>query len=148
MQWDKWSGICSERNTAGSGGTKDLVLHQKDVKSAFLSSRLAETVYLEQPEGFSSGDSQVCTTKSLWTAAGRKRLVTDAEHVPSWWKVHKKQQRLLFVLDEEKKWCNDLCAGLGRWHHHWVQMSRQNWKSEEPHYPGSCKCRSSSHLGR
>ena len=33
---------------------------QKGCKSAFLNSPLAQTVYMEQPEGFSSGDTQVC----------------------------------------------------------------------------------------
>ena len=33
---------------------------QKGCKSAFLNSPIAETVYMEQPEGFSSRDSQVC----------------------------------------------------------------------------------------
>ena len=41
------------------GAQDDLVLHQMDFKSASLNSLLAETVYLEQPEGFISGDSQV-----------------------------------------------------------------------------------------
>ena len=38
----------------------DLVLHQMDVKSALLNSPPAEKVYMDQSEGFSSGDSQVC----------------------------------------------------------------------------------------
>ena len=42
------------------GAQDDLVLHQMDVKSALLNSPSAETVYMEQPEGLSSGDSQVC----------------------------------------------------------------------------------------
>ena len=41
------------------GAQDDLVLHQRDVQSDFLISSLAETVYLEQPEMFISGDSQV-----------------------------------------------------------------------------------------
>ena len=49
----------TKRKLLALGAQYDLVLHQMDVKSAFLSSPLAETVYMEQSEGFSSGDSQV-----------------------------------------------------------------------------------------
>ena len=38
------------------GAQDDLVLHRMNVKSAFLNSSLAGTVYMEQPEGFNSGD--------------------------------------------------------------------------------------------
>ena len=49
----------TKRKLLALGVQDDLVIHQMDVKSAFLSSPLAETVYMEQSEGFSSGDSQV-----------------------------------------------------------------------------------------
>ena len=51
----------TKRTMLALGAQDDLVLHQMDVQSAFLNSPLAETVYMEQPEGFSSGDSQVCS---------------------------------------------------------------------------------------
>ena len=41
------------------GAQDDLVLHQMNVKSAFLNSPLTETVFMKQPERLSSVDSQV-----------------------------------------------------------------------------------------
>ena len=38
------------------GAQDDLVLHQMDVKSAFLNTPLAKTVNMEQPVRFSNGD--------------------------------------------------------------------------------------------
>ena len=38
----------------------DHVIHQMDVKSTFLNYPLIEAVNMEQPDGFRSGDSQVC----------------------------------------------------------------------------------------
>ena len=78
------------------GAQDDLVLHQMDVKSAFLNSPLTETVYMEQPEGFSSGDNQVCLLqRSIYglKQAGRDQtLVPDAEHVSSGDWFHSKHQ--------------------------------------------------------
>ena len=96
-----------------------------DVKSAFLDSPLAETVYMEQPKGLSSGDNKVCLLqRSLF---GLRQIARD------WY-----QTVSTFLLDErftrssnDFSWCNDLCAGLGRWHHYWVQMSRRSWQAEE-----------------
>ena len=100
-------------------GAQDyLVLHQMDVKSAFLISPLAETVYMEQREGFSSGDNQVWLLQlSLY---GLRQAGRD------WY-----QTLSIFLLDEgfnrsSNDFClftirgtNDamiyvLCAGLGR----------------------------------
>ena len=37
-----------------------LELHQMDIKTAYLNSPLTETVYMEQPEGFTEGNDKVC----------------------------------------------------------------------------------------
>ena len=37
-----------------------LELHQMDVKTAYINSPLTETVYMEQPEGFTEGNDKVC----------------------------------------------------------------------------------------
>ena len=73
-----------------------------DVKSAFLNSPLAETVYIEQPEGFSSGDSQVCLLqRSLY---GLRQGVRD------WY-----QTLSTFLLDEGfTRSSNDYCLSTMR----------------------------------
>ena len=72
---DAFAPICkfeTKRILLALGAQDDLVLHQMDVKSAFVNSPLAETVYMEQSEGFSSDDSQVCLLQrslyGLWQA--------------------------------------------------------------------------------
>ena len=45
------------------GALDDLKLHQMDAKTALLNSLLTETMYMEQPEAFRSGDSQVYSLK-------------------------------------------------------------------------------------
>ena len=68
-----------------------------DVKSAFLNSSLAATVYMEQPEGFSSGNSQVCLLqRSLY---GLQQAGRD------WY-----QTLSTFLLDEDfARSSNDFC---------------------------------------
>ena len=66
------------------GAQDDLGLDQMDVKSAFLNSPLTETVYMEQPDGFSSGDSPVCLLqRSLYGLRHAGRDVPGTEHFPS-----------------------------------------------------------------
>ena len=67
------------------GAQDGISLHQMIIKSAFLNFPLAETVYMEQPQGFSSRDSQVCLQqRSLYGLrhAGRDWLQTLSIFLP------------------------------------------------------------------
>ncbi len=89
-----------------------LVLHQMDVKTAYLSSPLKEKIYMEQPEGFSQGKDKVrfynegSTDSSKLGVTGTRWIVSDGQ-----W-VQQKQERLLPVY-KNRPGCDDICTGLG-----------------------------------
>ena len=94
----------------------DLVLHQMDFKSALLNSLLAETVYMEQPEAFNSGDSQACLLqRSLYGLrhSGRDWYHTLSILLLDEGFIRSSNELCLFTM----RGTNDaivLCADLGR----------------------------------
>ena len=58
------------------GAQNDRVLHQLDIKSAFLNSPLKDTVYMEKPEGCSSGDSQVSCNNDFSMGCGGQKMIS------------------------------------------------------------------------
>ncbi|GKF62973.1 retrovirus-related pol polyprotein from transposon TNT 1-94 [Tanacetum coccineum] len=55
-----------------NAATKNMIIYQMDVKTAFLNGDLLEEVFVSQPEGFEDQDSS--EEGSLWAKAGTKGM--------------------------------------------------------------------------
>ena len=105
-------------------------LHQMDVKTVYLNSLLTETVYMEQPEGFTEGNDKVCLLqRSVYglKQAGRDWYQTLSSFLEETGFIRSKNDYCLFTSNVRDEL---LRSGVGRRHHHWLQEQGQHQQTE------------------
>ena len=94
--------------------------HQMDVKAAYLNSLLSETVYMEQPEGFTEGNDKMCLLqRSLYglKQAGRVWFQTLSSFLEETGFIRSKNDYCLFISNVGDElcyvlvWINDIIIG-------------------------------------